>query len=89
MLIVQESFNVVVPNSQPLAGNPMKQVSMKVKATGKALLDWHKGVFHHRLTEINLIRDKLDTLMQLPFDSSQFDQRKDLNKQTSGTLVSK
>lgn len=66
--------------SQPLTGDPMRQVNMKIKATESVLRDWHKGVFHYRHTEINLIRSKLDTLMRLPFDSNRFEYQKDLNK---------
>lgn len=59
----------------------MKQVNLKIQATGKVLQDWHKGVFQYKLTEINLVRGKLDTLVRLPFDSGQFEQQKELNKQ--------
>lgn len=74
-LVVQRGW------SQPLTGNPMRQVNMKILATSNTLRDWQKGVFQHRLTEINLVRSKLDSIMHLPFNQMQYAQQQDLNKQ--------
>jgi hypothetical protein len=73
--------------SHSLTEDPSKQVILKIQSTSKALGDWHKGVFQHRLTEINIIRDKLDTIMRLPFDAGHFDYQKVLNNQLQ-TLLS-
>lgn len=49
----------------------MKHIYMKINVTGSTLTEWHNGVFQHRVTEINLVQEKLNAIMRDPYARSQ------------------
>ncbi|XP_062014163.1 uncharacterized protein LOC133730623 [Rosa rugosa] len=73
--------------SQPLAGNGMLQVSMKIGKTGQELMHWHQHVFDAQRGEMRVIQKKLNDLMRQPFTPDQYKEQRALHAKLSTLLT--
>lgn len=65
--------------SLPLIGDAMKPVGMKISATGKHLMVWHKDVFEHLKVEMRLVQEKMNDIMKQTYSVDQYEEQKSLH----------